>query len=125
MKKIAITFIALLLSTFAFAQNGSGHRKGKQNFEAQLEQLKTELNLSDQQANQWKEVHVKYSPQMKAIRQDTSLAQEEKRAKTKELRKQKDLEIKAFLTAEQYTQFQSNRKERGTKHRNQNRGTGN
>jgi len=54
-----------------------------------------ELGLSEDQKIKWQEVMKEQNEKRKALREDTSLSEEEKRAKGKALREETDAKIKA------------------------------
>jgi Spy/CpxP family protein refolding chaperone len=81
------------------------------------DRLAKELNLTPDQQNQLKPVFEETRTKVQAIHQDTSLSQEQKRAKIKEIHDANKSKIEAVLTPEQKQKFDSLRKERGRKGR--------
>ena len=69
------------------------------------EKLKEALGLTEEQSNQVKRINEKYKPQLKAVKDDTSLAEEAKKAKIKTLQEAKHKEINALLTPTQQKKF--------------------
>lgn len=74
------------------------------------QQMKKELGLSAEQETSMKAIKDKYHPQIKAIKENTSLTKEQKQAKIKPLKESKQAEIKSVLTPDQYTKFQELKK---------------
>jgi Spy/CpxP family protein refolding chaperone len=79
-----------------------------------------DLGLSDEQKEQVKQIHASQREQLEAIRQDTSLSREEKRAKAQEIRKNTRSQMEALLTPEQREKLRKHRQElrhrRGKRH---------
>ena len=105
----------------ATTQNGGGQR-GQRFAEA--------LNLTPQQQTDLKTIHENQRQQAQAIKNDTSLTPDQKKAKFKELRKSSREQMMAKLTPEQQEKFKEMRKEhRGRGHwrggkKNQGQSTG-
>ncbi|MGH9431200.1 MAG: Spy/CpxP family protein refolding chaperone [Terriglobia bacterium] len=112
--------LTLALSALCFANPGAafqapagqeagpanGHRRGMQGPERQLARLTRQLNLTQDQRDKIKPVLQDQHKQMMALRQDTSLSREQRRAKFMELRKSTRQQIQANLTPDQVTKFQ-------------------
>lgn len=79
------------------------------------EQLKKELNLSDQQAEEMHAIKEKYRPLKQEIKEDTSLSEADKKTKRKELRKAKKAEVKAVLSEDQYKKYKELKKAKKAK----------
>ena len=76
------------------------------------------LNLTDAQKEQMKPIFQSTRQQMQAVRQDTSLTQEQRRQKMQEIRQSQQAQMKSILTPEQQQkmeQFRNNRRHRGFK----------
>jgi Spy/CpxP family protein refolding chaperone len=71
----------------------------------QVEFLTKQLNLTPDQVTQVKAIDDDASKQMKALREDTSIAQDDKRTKMMDIRKSSQDKIRGLLTAEQQTKF--------------------
>jgi len=71
------------------------------------ERLAKELNLTQDQQNQLKPVFQEMHAKVKAVRDDSSLSQEQKHAKIKEIRDANKPKIEAVLTPEQKQKFES------------------
>jgi Spy/CpxP family protein refolding chaperone len=92
----------------ATTQNGSGQR-GRKFAEA--------LNLTPQQQTDLKSIRDNERQQAQAIKNDSSLTPDQKKAKFKELRKSSHEQMMAKLTPEQQQKFKEMRKEhRGHRH---------
>jgi len=72
-----------------------------------------ELNLTDAQKPKFKEIMQGAMEKRKALREDTSLSAEDKKAKAKELREGMQAKMKEILTPEQLTKWQAMQKNRG------------
>jgi Spy/CpxP family protein refolding chaperone len=71
----------------------------------QVEMLTKRLNLTTDQQTQVKAIDEDTAKQMTAVRNDTSLSQDDKRAKMMEVRKGSQDKIRAVLTDEQKTKY--------------------
>jgi protein CpxP len=65
-----------------------------------------ELNLTDDQKPKFQEIMKGALDKRKALREDTSLTSEEKKAKAKEIQEDTSTQMKALLTPEQFTKWQ-------------------
>ena len=107
MKKI----IQFTLILFLFVASGTMQaqevqkEKGKRGHHR--EQLRTELGLTDAQADQMEAVREKYQPQVKAVWADETLDDAAKHAKMRSIRDAKQAEVKTILTAEQLTKLEA------------------
>lgn len=107
---LSLAFAAPLLSTPALAAHGQ--KAGKR-----LQKLATELNLTDAQKAQIKPILMSSRQQAKALKNDTTLSPEDRKAKMKELRKSTNMQIMAVLTPDQRTTLKSIRQaNRAAKH---------
>jgi Spy/CpxP family protein refolding chaperone len=70
------------------------------------EQIAKQLDLSDDQKTKVKAALEEQQSKMKALREDASLSQEDKRAKAKELRESFIEKMKEILTPEQFEKWQ-------------------
>ncbi|SDM22009.1 hypothetical protein SAMN05421823_111141 [Catalinimonas alkaloidigena] len=109
-KTLGLALVLSLCSLTTFAQRGGGNRN-------LVTELKAELNLSDEQVTQLKEVHQKFQPQFQALRQDASMSRQAKMEKMKVLRDQEEAQIKALLTDEQYATYTEKMAERRAERR--------
>jgi Spy/CpxP family protein refolding chaperone len=71
----------------------------------QLERLSQELNLTDEQKEKVKPILDEQSKQMQATQDDTSLSQEQKRDKMKQIHQTTHSQINEILTPEQQKKF--------------------
>jgi periplasmic protein CpxP/Spy len=79
---------------------------------SRLEWLSKQLNLTDDQKTKLKPILDDESSQMKSIHEDSSLSQDQKRDKMKELRESTDTKIEDVLTPDQQTKFKELNAER-------------
>ena len=70
-----------------------------------------DLGLSDEQKEQVKQIRNSRREQMEALRQDTSLSLEERRAKAREIRTNSRSQMESVLTPEQMEKLQKHRQE--------------
>src|SRR5688572_26613783 len=112
MKKLQLFAVAALLaaiSTTAFAQDpqpqGQPQRGGGANMGAMLFQG---ITLTAEQQTKVDSITKKYSADRMAIRQDQSLDQDARRAKSRELMTKQNDELKALLNDEQKKAFDKN-----------------
>ncbi|MEO9477080.1 MAG: Spy/CpxP family protein refolding chaperone [Cyclobacteriaceae bacterium] len=102
MKKIILSLSLMLLVTLAWSQRpGGGQRPERPSTEEMVEQATKDLSLTDEQVQQWTEIHEKYESDMK----DQSKARETMQVMGKEL--------EATLTDEQLEKFKKTQKRQG------------
>src|SRR5579864_4335292 len=82
-----------------------------------LQMLSEKLNLTEDQKAKLKPVLQDQMQQMKAVREDSSLSEEQKRAKMKTVHESLHDQINAVLTPEQQTKFKQMRQEQMQKHK--------
>lgn len=87
----------------AQAQTENGMHHGQR--AGQLERLSQELNLTDEQKEKVKPILDEQSKQMQATQDDTSLSQEQKRDKMKQIHQTTHSQINEILTPEQQKKF--------------------
>ena len=110
---VAITAL-IATSASIFAEDEKPKAPEGQRAHAPGERLKAlteKLGLTEEQQGKIKEIFAKNMPKAKALREDTALSQEDKRAKMMELRKAEAEEIRAVLTPEQQEKMKELRKE--------------
>jgi len=124
MKKAQSILITMLLamSVVAFGQSapdaqatqeghgeGRGHGRGAgiMNPDAQLEHMSTELNLTDAQKTKIKPILEDTSKQMQQLRQDSSLSEQDRRAKMQEIHQNALSQVRPILNAEQQKKLES------------------
>ena len=89
-------------------QRGAGVSQRQQEF---MKKMAEELKLTDEQK---KKVEANQKAQLEKtakLRQDTSLSQEDRRAKMKTIRDESDKKMKEILTADQFPKWQKMREE--------------
>ena len=102
------------------AQSQDGPRRGPGGH--QVEFLTKKLNLTPDQVTQVKAIDADSWNQMKALREDTSVAGPDKRAKMMDIHKASQAKIRALLTADQQTKFDAMQEQ--MQERRENRGGG-
>ena len=110
MKQFILFVLFTALSFTVFGQ-GPGGPRGQRGQGINLEELKKELSLTDEQIESWKALQEKFRPQMQEIRQDDTLEWEEKREKVRTLMAERQEEVKAMLTEEQLAKLEEIRAE--------------
>jgi Spy/CpxP family protein refolding chaperone len=88
--------------------------KGKERHERGLQNMKTQLNLTDDQVSKLKASHDSFAAKSKDIRSNTSLTEDEKKTQIRELAKQEREETKSILTKEQLQKMQELHKDRSS-----------
>lgn len=120
MKKISI-FSILALVLFAvqgYAQQGPGPRGGRFNMEPkemaaqQTEQMKKQLNLTDEQLPKIEALNLKYAEKMKAARDEAAGDRDAMRNTMRSMFNEKDTELQKILTEDQWATLQKVRQER-------------
>lgn len=121
MKKIVVfaaPILVMIIFTFdAFAQQGQGGRgRGynmdpKEMAERQTNQMKETLVLTADQLPKVEALNRKYAEKMKAARNEADGDRESMRSTMMAMGKEKDVELKNILTAEQYTKWEEWRRE--------------
>jgi Spy/CpxP family protein refolding chaperone len=94
-------------------KKGEG-RHGKKGFKKGGDFSK-ELNFTETQKAEFAKMREESKNSFKALREDKSLTQDQKKEKMKELRKQQNEQMKKILTKEQVEKMESLRKERQSK----------
>jgi protein CpxP len=97
----------------------SAHRR-EADPQRQVNMLGKRLNLTGDQKNQILPILTDRQQQMKGIHEDTSLSQQDRRAKMQTVREDSDAKIKAVLNDDQkqkYAQMQQQRRDRMQQHR--------
>jgi hypothetical protein len=90
-----------------------------------LNEIKTDLNLSGDQTDQWDAIVKNYGTKMKSIKSDNGIEEQHKKSEMKSLKGAMEKELMAILTKEQQVQFkeeiQRKKKERAQQQNNKNR----
>ncbi len=77
-----------------------------------LKALTEELKLTEDQQTKMKAVFKEQAEKAQALRKDTALSQEDRRAKGKEIREKFNAEVKKILTDEQFQKWEKSRADR-------------
>ena len=115
-KQLAITASFLLLSVFpalSNAQNASDSNQGQAMHEKRGDHsaMMANLNLTDDQKAQIKQIHEGTRSKVEAVNNDSSLSADQKEAKIRDLRRDTHDQVKKVLTPEQRKQFEENMRE--------------
>ncbi len=89
-------------------RKGKMHKRGKQN----MDSLKKELNLTPEQESALKQQRTEMMQKFKAIREDKSLTEEQKKTELKKFREQQHQSLKSILTEEQINKLQQKKSHR-------------
>lgn len=92
------------------------HQKGE-SAEQHLQMLSEKLNLTDEQKAKLKPILQDQMQQMKAVREDSSLSEDQKRAKMKSIHESLHDQINAVLTPEQQAKFKQMQHDEMEKHK--------
>lgn len=121
-KSFLVLALALAISPLAsFAQDappaapggpGGGRGGPRMTPEERLKTMKETLGLTDDQVAKIKAIFEENAPKMKALRDDTALSQEDRRAKFTELRTAETAAITAVLTPDQQAKFKAEQEKR-------------
>ncbi len=106
----AAIFTLLAGSTAVYAQMPQGQDQGggprqPMTADQRLQRMSQQLNLSEAQQQQIKPILENESKQMQALRDDTSLSQDDRRSKMMQIRQESASQIKPILNADQQKQF--------------------
>jgi periplasmic protein CpxP/Spy len=93
------------------AAQAMGDPETKAKVQAKLQELSTELNLTDDQKTQLKPVLQGEFKQLKAVHDDASLSPEQKKAKITEIRQSAKSQMGSILTPEQQKKLASMKEE--------------
>jgi Spy/CpxP family protein refolding chaperone len=123
MKKIllrgALAVAVVLGGATAYAQMGAqagGAEHGQHqpmSADQRLQMLTQQLNLTSDQQSQIKPILESQSQQMESLRSDSSLSQQDRMSKMKEIRESTNSQIKPILTPDQQTKWQQMMEQRG------------
>jgi periplasmic protein CpxP/Spy len=122
-----LTILVLLAAALTFAQpsqesqaptpdkhSGMHHEESA---DQHLQMLSEKLNLTDDQKAKVKPVLQDQMQQMKAVREDSALSEEQKRTKMKSIHESMHEQINAVLTPEQQVKFKQMKQEQMQKHK--------
>ncbi len=128
MKKAMILSVIMLAicASYSFAQRGQGQREKLEPEEMakrQTTQMKESLDLTEEQLTKVEALNLKYAEKMETLRDEAKADREATRNAMKPIREEKDAELKALLTTEQYEKLVTLRKDSQPK-RGKGRGRG-
>ncbi len=103
MKKIAITLLAV--TTVLFSATAQVERKHDKAHKQQKQHIAAQLNLSDAQKTQVKELHKQNKAKMQELNKQESITVKEYRDKKEALRKAQKEQMQQLLTPEQKTKL--------------------
>jgi len=116
-KQLAITASFMLLSVFpalSYAQNNAlDSTQGQAMHEKHGDHnaMMANLNLTDDQKVQIKQIHEGMRSKVEAVNNDSSLSADQKEAKIRDLRRDTHEQVKKILTPDQRKQFEENMRE--------------
>ena len=117
-KQLAITASFILLSVFpalSHAQTAPdstpGQSQGMHEKHGDHNAMLANLNLTDDQKSQIKQIHEGVRPKIEAVNNDSSLSADQKQAKIHDLKRDMHEQMKKILTPEQRKQFEENMRE--------------
>jgi periplasmic protein CpxP/Spy len=115
-KQLAITASFLLLSVFpalSNAQNAPDSNQGQAMHEKHGDQnaMMANLNLTDDQKAQIKQIHEGTRSKVEAVNNDSSLSADQKQTKIRDIRRDTHEQVKKVLTPDQRKQFEENMRE--------------
>lgn len=107
MKNITIAFLlTLLISTFAYAQHdGRDKKTPEERAEMLTSRLEKELSLSPEQVQKVKAINLSSAEKTTAARKEAGQERENFREQKMKIEKQRDDDLKAVLTPEQFTKY--------------------
>jgi periplasmic protein CpxP/Spy len=126
MKRMLIMLLAVAISvTAAVAQDGNGAPRDPAKMrEMMKERLKAELKLTDAQADSVASIQQEFGGKSRELRSNTTLSDEDKKAKMEELNQARKKRMKTVLTDEQVQKLEE-LNEKARKERMQRQGQGN
>jgi len=109
-KKLLVILFAIMMGVSVAAQanegkHGKGHQTPEERAKKQTEMMKQQLQLNETQATQVEQINAKYAAQSDQLKQEV-------KDKMKAQGSQKNAELKAVLTPEQYAKLEQIRKDR-------------
>jgi Spy/CpxP family protein refolding chaperone len=90
---------------------GERERRGPAGGANRFEQIAERLKLNDDQKGKLRPIFTEETTKLRELRQDTTLTQEQRRTKTREIREQYLGKMKPILTTEQFEQLKKIREE--------------
>ncbi len=123
--RVALLLAVCLTSMLAFAQyGGQGHRQQMPSVDDQVNRLSENLNLSDSQKTQARIILQNQQDQMNALRQDTSMAREDRHSKMREIHQTASGQVRALLNEDQQKKYDALEQERHQEWQGHGRGGG-
>jgi Spy/CpxP family protein refolding chaperone len=116
-KQLAITASFLLLSVFPALSNAQNNAPDSNQGQAMHEKrgehnaMMANLNLTDDQKAQIKQIHEGTRSKVEAVNNDSSLSADQKEAKVRDIRRDTHEQVKKVLTPDQRKQFEENMRE--------------
>jgi Spy/CpxP family protein refolding chaperone len=116
-KQLAITASLLLLSVFPALSHAQNNAPDPTQGQAMHEKrgdhnaMMANLNLTDDQKAQIKQIHEGMRSKVEVVNNDSSLSADQKQAKIQDLRRDTHEQVKKVLTPEQRKQFEENMRE--------------
>ena len=107
MRRLLIVLGILVAANVLVAQD----TKTNERIQDRQEEIKTRLNLSDEQSEQLKALREKYRPELKSIRDDDTKSRSEKLRAVADLMDQKDADLQGILNQNQIAELSVIRKE--------------
>jgi protein CpxP len=83
----------------------NGPAGGRPNMRAQMEKLFTAISATDEQKEKLKPIFKERNEKFKALRDDTSLSQEDRKSKRQEIIKDINAKVKDVLSADQFEEY--------------------
>jgi len=113
---VSLTFAKPSQESQAPAPDKHAGMQHEESADQHLQMLSEKLSLSDDQKAKLKPVLQDQMQQMKAVREDSSLSEEQKRTKMKSIHESLHDQINAVLTPEQQAKFKQMKQEHMQKH---------
>lgn len=105
-------FTGVVVVSTMHAQDSGGGGNWAERAQQRLDNMKSSLSLTDDQVTKIKAIYEETRPAMQALRDDSSLSQDDRRAKMREIRDQINEKVGAVLTPEQKTKWEEQRRSR-------------
>jgi hypothetical protein len=115
MKRNVVVVIAMMMTTFIYAQQKENAHPRHQ----QKESMGKVLSLDDKQTEAIKGIQKKYADKFGAIRMDSTKSQEDKRSAGHSLKNEREAEIKSVLSPEQNEKWSTYKTERADQRKEQ------
>lgn len=105
MKRLVLSLMmAGALTCVAVAQDQKDMKQDAKDWD---KKVKTELNLTDEQASKYDAICKEYGGKFDEIKKDAGMSKDAQKAKKMELKKEKQAKMFEFLTPEQQTKYTS------------------